>query len=389
MEKTLRALLKKYPVATLTGPRQSGKTTLSRRVFAGKPYVNLEAPNVRRFAQEDPEAFLAENKDGAVFDEIQNTPELLSYLMPIVDDSPRTGRFILTGSRQFPLMEGVSQSLAGRTAILRLLPFSLDEIKDARPNFSTDDWLFTGFYPRIYEAGLDPSQAHADYYATCVERDIRQLANLKNLTLFDRFVRLCAGRVGQVLNLNNLASDTGISHPTAREWFSLLEAAFIVCAMPPFFSNVSKRLTKSPKLYFYDTGLAVWLCGVTDVRQLAAHPLRGAFFENMAVGEVIKHNYNHALNRQIHFYRDSNCEVDLLWLAGGKLIPVEIKSAQTFSTDYGKGIRYFRREFPALCHESAIVVYDGTVSRKTSDGIHYCPLGKLATTLLRLDKQDG
>jgi predicted AAA+ superfamily ATPase len=388
MGKAARNLLRKYPVITITGPRQSGKTTLARRLTAGtkKPYVNLEAPDVRRFAIGDPRAFLAEYRDGAVFDEIQNAPELLSYLQPLLDGSPKKGRFILTGSQQFEMMRHVSQSLAGRTAVLRLLPFSLEEIKGTRPDFTTDDWLFTGFYPRILQDKIAPSQGFSDYYASYVERDLRLLVNVKNLSLFDRFTRLCAGRIGQVLNLKNLGADVGVSHTTAREWFSLLETSFILHAIPPFFTNTTKRLTKSPKLYFHDTGLAAWLCGITAANQFPTYPLRGAFFENMVVGELLKYNYNRVLNRSIHYYRDNNCEVDLLWPTGAKFIPIEIKSAQTIASDFSKGIQYFRANFPGHCHQDAIIVYDGDTVRKTSDNIHYCPIGKLTALLAKLDK---
>jgi len=381
LTKTAAALLKKYPALTITGPRQSGKTTLARLLFPKKPYVNLETPDIRRFARDDPRAFLAEYAGGAVFDEIQRAPELLSYLQPILDETNAPGRFILTGSQQFEMMQHLSQSLAGRTAILRLLPFSLDEIRAERPDFTTDDWIFTGFYPRIYQAGIAPSQAYSDYYASYVERDIRQLINVRNHALFDRFVRLCAGRIGQVLNLSNLASDAGITHPTAREWLSLLETSFIAATLPPYFANTTKRLTKSPKLYFHDTGLAAWLCGITDASQLATHPLRGALFENLACIELQKHNCNHALNRQPHYYRDNNCEVDFLWPAGGKLLPIEAKSSQTIASDFTKGLDYFRRNFPRQCAVESIIVYDGKSSRKTSDGKLYCPINQLAKAL--------
>ncbi|MDR1283641.1 MAG: ATP-binding protein [Opitutaceae bacterium] len=381
LEKAAAALLKKYPAITITGPRQSGKTTLARHLFPKKPYVNLEAPDIRRFAQEDPRAFFADYADGAILDEIQRVPELLSYLQPVLDDSGQNGRFILTGSQQFEMMQHLSQSLAGRTAILRLLPFSLGEIQKSHADFTADDWIYIGFYPRIHQAGLPPSQAYADYYASYVERDIRQLINVRNHSLFDRFVRLCAGRAGQILNLNSLAADAGITHPTAREWLSLLETSFIVFTLTPFFANTTKRLTKSPKLYFYDTGLAAWLCGITEAGQLATHPLRGAFFENLAVLEIQKHNFNHTLNRRIHYFRDNLCEVDVLWPSQGKFLPVEIKSGQTIATDFSRGTDYFRKNFHRHCLPESLIVYGGNTSRKTSDGLHYCPLAKLSRSL--------
>jgi predicted AAA+ superfamily ATPase len=381
LAKTAASLLKKYPAITITGPRQSGKTTLARLLSPKKPYVNLEVPDTRRFAREDPRAFLADYAGGAVLDEIQRAPELLAYLQPILDESDEPGRFILTGSQQFEMMQHLTQSLAGRTAILRLLPFSLDEIRGAHPGFGTDDWIFTGFYPRIHQAGIAPSQGYSDYYASYVERDIRQLINIRNHTLFDRFVRLCAGRIGQVLNLSSLASDAGVTHPTAREWLSLLETSFIAATLPPYFTNTTKRLTKAPKLYFHDTGLAAWLCGINDASQLATHPLRGAFFENLAYNELQKHNHNHALNRQPFFYRDNILEVDLLWPAGGRLVPIEAKASRTIASDFSRGVDYFRQHFPAQCAAGSIIVYDGDASRRTSEGKFYCPIGQLAKAL--------
>jgi len=382
LTKTAASLLKKYPALTITGPRQSGKTTLARLLFPQKPYVNLEEPDTRRFAQTDPRAFLAEHPAGAIFDEIQRAPELLSYLQPILDETDAPGRFILTGSQQFEMMQHLSQSLAGRTAILRLLPFSIDEIRAAHPDFTTNDWIYTGFYPRIHQAGIAPAQGYSDYYASYVERDIRQLINVRNHALFDRFVRLCAGRIGQVLNLSSLASDAGITHTTAREWLSLLETSFIAATLPPWFANTTKRLTKSPKLYFHDTGLAAWLCGITDATQLATHPLRGPLFENLAYIELQKHNYNHALNLQPYYYRDNNCEVDFLWPAGGKLLPIEVKASQTIASDFSKGLDYFRQNYPKQSADISIIAYGGETTRKTSDAKLYCPITKLARALL-------
>lgn len=264
----------KYPVVTITGPRQSGKTTLANATFPDKPYANLESPVTRQFAEEDPIGFLNQYPEGAIIDEIQRVPDLLSFIQVIVDEKQKNSLFILTGSQQFELMRGISQSLAGRTALLKLLPLSISELTSFFP-LGVDEMLFKGFYPRIYDQNIPPYQVYGDYYETYVERDLRQLINIKNLSLFQRFIRLCAGRCGQLLNLNSLANDSGISQSTAREWMTILEASYIVFLLQPFHVNIKKRLVKSPKIYFYDVGLAGWLCGIEEERQIATHPLRG------------------------------------------------------------------------------------------------------------------
>ena len=246
----LVALFKQYPFVTVTGPRQSGKTTLCRNVFPNLEYVNLEAPDQREFAESDPRAFLARLDDGAILDEIQRVPSLLSYLQVLADEKGRNGLFVLTGSEQFRLSDAIGQSLAGRTALLRLLPFSLAERQLTGASTAVDDILYSGFYPRIHDQGLDPRQALGDYFETYVERDVRQLGEIRNLSSFRRFVRLCAGRVGQLVNLASLGADAGVSHTTAREWLTVLEASYIVFQLQPFHSNLKKRLVKSPKLLF-------------------------------------------------------------------------------------------------------------------------------------------
>lgn len=268
---------------TLTGPRQSGKATLARSLCTDKPYVTLEDPDIRRFATVDPRGFLADYDDGVILDEIQRAPELTSYLQGLVDANPQPGRFILIGSHQFELMAQVSQALAGRTAVLRLLPFTLSEVHrlpgagGAPPELAQT--LLTGFYPRIHDMHLNPSQALADYFATYVERDLRQLAAVQDLQRFERFVRLCAGRTGQLLNLNSLGNDAGVSHVTARAWIDLLQTSYIVHLLPPWFTNTGKRLLKASKLHFYDVGLACWLLGLRSAEQVARDPLWGSLFE--------------------------------------------------------------------------------------------------------------
>ena len=370
IERTLTAqarnVFKKYPVVTIIGPRQSGKTTLARAVFPQKKYVNLENPATREFAREDPNGFLAQFPDGAVIDEVQRVPELVSYLQVIVDEKGVNGLFVLTGSQQFLLMKDVSQSLAGRTAILKLLPFSIEEAA-LFGEYDVDELIFRGFYPRIYDQDIPPDVALGDYYETYVERDVRQLINVRNLTLFQRFVRLCAGRVGQLLNLKSLADDTGISHSTAREWMSVLEASFIVFLLQPFHANIKKRLVKSPKIYFYDVGLASWLCGIEDVRQLTTHPLRGNFFENMVVIEAIKHRYNHGKRNNLFFYRDSSGnEIDILYGLLQQHVAIEVKSGKTVSADYFKAINKFAVNFPELVMEK-VVVYAGDQIQERKD----------------------
>jgi len=337
-----KSLFKKYPVITITGPRQSGKTTLARQAFPDLKYINLEDMETRRYATEDPKGFLRSCKEGAILDEIQNTPDLPSYIQVHVDQVQKDGLFILTGSQQFELMESISQSLAGRTALLKLLPFSFEEIYGQTPEYSYDEYIYRGFYPRIYDKDLNPSQALADYYTTYVERDLRRIINVHNLSLFHKFVRLCAGRIGQILNLSSLASDTGISHTTAREWLSILQASYIIFTLNPYFANIGKRLIKSPKLYFYDTGLAANLLGIDEPGQVTYHPLRGNLFENMAVMEILKFRFNRGKSNNLFFFRDSKGnEIDIFYTIADKIIPLEIKSGETIATDFLKSFIFF------------------------------------------------
>ena len=270
----LTALFRQYPFVTVTGPRQSGKTTLCRASFPDLEYANLEAPDQRDFAESDPKGFLARFVDGAIIDEIQRVPELLSHLQVVADERGGNGLFVLTGSEQFRLSDAINQSLAGRTALLRLLPFSLTERQRAGEPGAVDEILYSGFYPRIIDQRLNPTQALADYFETYVERDVRRMGEIRNLSNFRRFVRLCAGRVGQLINLSSLGADAGVSHTTAREWLTVLEASYILFQLPPYHANISKRLVKSPKLYFCDTGLAAYLIGIENAGQVATHPSR-------------------------------------------------------------------------------------------------------------------
>jgi len=352
-------------VITVTGPRQSGKTTLARNAFPDKPYANLENPVVRQFAIEDPVGFLNQYPQGAVLDEIQRAPELVSYIQVIVDEKGTNSFFVLTGSRQFELMEKISQSLAGRTAILKLLPFTIRELEDFNVG-SLDEIIFKGFYPRIYDQDIPPGRAYGDYFETYIERDLRQLVNIKNLGLFQRFVTLCAGRVGQLLNLTNLANDTGISHSTAREWMTVLQASYIVYLLPPLYRNIKKRLVKSPKLYFYDVGLAAWLCGIENIAHVKNHPLRGHLFENAVVLEALKYRYNLGKRDNLNFFRDSSGnEIDLVYNIAQALLPIEIKSGQTISSDYFKGLQKFKKIFPDLPYGQVIIYGGDTIQDRT------------------------
>jgi len=361
----LRKFSGQYPVVTITGPRQSGKTTLCRMVFADKKYVSLENLDTRRFAQEDPRGFLAGLPDGAILDEIQQAPELLSYIQTIVDEEQRPGLFILTGSQQFEVTSAVNQSLAGRTAIIKLLPLSMDELDDRLTDTGVDQLLLKGFYPRIWKDDLDPVQALAAYLETYVERDIRKLINIKDLVLFQRFVTLCAGRIGQLLNFSNLAADAGVSHQTARNWLTLLEASFILFRLPPYAANIAKRLVKSPKLYFYDVGLAAHLLGLESVNHVSRDPLRGNLFENLVIMEALKFRLHRGKRSNLHFYRDSNGnEVDLLLSLGPDLYPVEIKAGMTINRDYFKGLDHFGKNFPH--GQGRALVYGGDEEQQRS-----------------------
>lgn len=335
---------KGYPVVAITGPRQSGKTTLSRMVFARKPYVSLEDPDQLNFALSDPRGFLHQFPKGAVLDEIQRAPELFSYIQGIVDARREPGFFILTGSQHFGLLAQVSQTLAGRVAILELLPFSWNELKAAgRPFSSLDQLLFQGQYPALYDRNLEPMDWYADYIRTYVERDVRQITAVQDLNLFQTFVRLCAARVGQVLDVAGLANDAGVAHNTARAWISVLEASYIVHRLSPHHRNFSKRLIKRAKLYFYDTGLVARLLGIRSSEELRHHPLRGNLFECWVVSEVCKWRFHNRQPLPIHFWREhKGREIDLLVDTGNKVVAVEVKAGATVNLDFFRELEYYR-----------------------------------------------
>ena len=331
----LSRLAAQFPVVLITGPRQSGKTTLARAQFPGKPYVSFEDPIERAFAEEDPRGFLARFPTGAVLDEAQRWPDLFSHLQGIVDQDRTPGRFVLTGSQQFGLLAGITQSLAGRVGVTHLLPLALGELPAATLRKPNPDWLMQrGGYPALHAQDIVPTDWFASYVATYVERDVRQVLRIRDLSSFQRFLRLCAGRAGQLLNLNALGEEAGIAHSTARAWLSLLEASYLVFQLPPYRRNFGKRLVKTPKLYFTDTGLAAWLLGLRAPDQLALHPMRGALFENFIVGEFLKARYHAGQPADLYFWRDNNgLEADLLFEDGDRLQTVEIKSGATVTAD--------------------------------------------------------
>ncbi len=360
-------LFEKYPVCTIIGPRQSGKTTLVKNCFKDHAYYNMEEPSQREFAESDPKGFLAQSSEPKIIDEIQRVPELLSYIQVIVDEKGTNSHFVLTGSNQFSIRNQVSQSLAGRTALLTLLPFSIDEIETYK-SFSVNELLFVGGYPRIYDRKLDPVQTYGDYFDTYVERDLLKFVSIKNLRQFRMFVRLCAGRVGQLLNFNSLANDVGVSHSTIREWYSILENSFIAYSLQPFHLNIRKRLVKTPKIYFYDTGLAAHLIGIENQKQLTTHPLRGNLFENLVINEILKMRLNSGRRNNLTFYRDSSGnEVDCLYTVAQKVIPIEVKSGATISKTFFSGLNSFSKVVGDNVIEN-FVVYTGDDLQKRTQG---------------------
>jgi predicted AAA+ superfamily ATPase len=350
---------REYPVVTIFGPRQSGKTTLVQMTFPEKMYYSLEDPDVRMAAETDPRGFLAGLPEGGVLDEIQRLPGLLSYIQGIVDREKKTGMFILTGSHQPGLHQSVSQSLAGRTAVLTLLPFSLSELRNYRKNWEPLDLIVKGAYPRVHDKDLKPSRFFNGYMQTYIERDVRALINLKDLRSFQQFFTLLAGRIGQVVNYTSLSNDVGVSSTTIKNWISVLKASFVVFELPPFFENIRKRVVKSPKIYFNDVGLAAYLLGIETADQVSRDPLRGGLYENLLILEVLKSCLNYGKRPELFFYRDTHGnEVDLIIKAARNLIPFEIKSAATFTPEFLKGIEHFRQIAGNRC-SNGYVLYNG------------------------------
>lgn len=359
LKPVLRQLARKYPVVTLTGPRQSGKTTLVQECFPKHAYANLEHPVIRRLAEEDPVGFFAKYPAPVVIDEIQRVPALTSFIQVAVDAQRHApGQYVLTGSHQARLHETVTQSLAGRTALLNLMPLALHELPDAQAGSAVDDLLWRGFMPQLYRDNLDPTTYYANYFKTYVERDLRREIQIRNLAAFERFVTLLAGRTGQVVHLSGLAGETGVSSTTLAEWLSILEASFLVFRLRPYFSNVSKRVVKSPKIYFTEVGLAAYLLGIENPLQMSRDPARGRLFENLVVVDFLKTQLNLGKEPRLFYLReDKGLEIDLLVQQGRQVMPVEIKSAMTFHSDFVRSLRKYCDQDPAAV--SPLLVYAG------------------------------
>lgn len=379
IKKHLNYISKKYPVITITGPRQSGKTTLAKNFFNNYDYVNLENLRERNFAKVDPEKFLARYSKGVIIDEVQHVPELSSYIQVIVDERKKNAMFVLTGSQNFTLIKSISQSLSGRTSILELMPFSFSEIskskymklfahkktkaqiKTKEEKLQIDNLLYSGLYPKIYDKNINPTIYFGDYIKTYIERDLRDIKNIKDLNSFRKFIVSCASRVGQVLNLNNISSDIGISSTTLKEWLSLLEASYIIILLKPFYRKINKQLIKSPKLYFNDTGLVCYLLGIDNQKQLIDHPLRGNIFENLIITEILKFRLNEGKILNLNFYKDKYKEIDLIYNLANKFIALEVKSAETIDEQFFTGLNYLEKLFPKQISNKAII-YSGSES---------------------------
>jgi uncharacterized protein len=366
LAKKLRAAAAAAPAVTLTGPRQSGKSTLCRMVFPKHAYANLEAPDVRAFAAEDPRGFLGQFRAGAVIDEVQRVPELTAYLQGMIDADPRHGRWILTGSQSLTMLESVSQSLAGRTGVLHLMPLARSEVRRFRRHpKSLDEAMFTGGYARILDQRLAPAEWLGAYVRTYVERDVRLISNIGDLGTFQRFVQLCASRTAQLLNLSSLALDAGVSQPTAKAWLSILEATFLVFRLQPYFANLGKRLIKTPKLHFVDTGLVCWLLGIRSAEQLRLHPLRGPIFETWIVSEIMKHRLNRGEHAGLYFYRDrQGMEADLVIEDGRTITVLEAKSGQTATAQLVDAGRAVADTLGRAGKVQRVVAFGGEASQK-------------------------
>lgn len=369
LSKKLKESVQQFPVVAIMGPRQSGKTTLVREVFPEKTYVSLENLDDQHFAESDPRGFLSTYPD-AIFDEVQRVPTLLSYMQGVVDREKKQGQYILTGSQNFLLHEHISQSLAGRAALLTLLPLSIEEMHTTVRNtsLSTAGILFKGLYPRIYGDSVNPYDWYQSYVRSYLERDVRLIKNITNLSSFQKFLRLCAGRIGQLLNLSSLASDCGITHNTARSWLSILEASFVVFLLQPYHGSFNKRIVKSPKLYFVDTGYACSLLGIEKESQLETHPLRGGLFESLIVSECVKYRCNRGLQSQCFFWRDkTGHEVDVLIELPNELIAIEIKSGKTIASDYFTNITFLKKAARTITR--SYVVYGGEERQQRTEAV--------------------
>jgi len=367
LEDIIKEAAKKFPVISITGPRQSGKTTLVKKVFKGYTYINFEDPEIRQFATEDPKGFMAQYKGQVVIDEAQYVPNIFSYIQLAVDNNPQKGQYILTGSQNFLLLEYISQSLAGRVAIFNLLPFSIEELKTTKHfKDNYEYYMYNGFYPRIYNDKLEAGEWLKNYIQTYVERDVRKIINVGDLVKFQQFLKLCAGRTGQLVNFSEIGGELGLTYHTVQTWLSILEASFIVFRLAPYYKNFNKRVIKSPKLYFYDTGLAAYLLGIKKPEDILFHFAKGALFENMIITELLKYRINGGLNSELWFWRDSaGNEVDCILEDGQDIKAIEIKSGKTIATDFFKGLDFMQNLSKDI---QSYIIYGGDImqSRSTS-----------------------
>ncbi|MFH1564471.1 MAG: ATP-binding protein [bacterium] len=367
LEKKIKQLAKTYPVVALTGPRQSGKTTMVKKIFSGKKYISLENLDNRAFAKNDPRGFLKTYKNGAVIDEAQNVPELFSYIQEIVDTNKKPGEFILTGSQNFLLMEKINQSLAGRIAITTLLPLSMEEISKKTKKLQLNQLMLNGQYPIIYEKKIDANEWYQNYIKTYIERDVRLMKNITDLNLFQKFVKLCAGRIGQILNLTSIANDCGVSHNVIRGWISILEASYIIFLLHPYYENFNKRLIKMPKIYFYDTGLAASLLGIEDKDKFDINPFKGGLFESFVISEIMKKEYNKGRTPNIYFWRDkTGHEIDCLYENKRKKYAIEIKSAKTINSDFFDNLNYLQK-ISKNNFTNSVLIYGGNEKQNRND----------------------
>jgi uncharacterized protein len=375
-EARLRKLAKTFRSVAVVGPRQSGKTTLCRMVFSQKAYVSLENPDTLEFAEADPRGFLSQYKSGAVLDEIQRAPHLFSYLQQVLDETKKKGLFILTGSNNFLLQSTITQTLSGRIAYLQLLPLSLQELKDSNKQKADSGWhILSGGYPEVIAKRINPTDWYTDYLHTYIERDVRQLKNISNLSRFTKLLRLCAGRTGQVLNLTSLSNDCGIDQKTVAAWLSVLQSSYIIYLLEPYHNNFNKRIIKTPKLYFYDTGVACSLLGIHNAKQVAGHAARGFLFENLIVSELLKERFNAGKADNLYYWRDkTGNEVDIIIDKAGKLTAIELKAGETIATDFFKGLEYFSSLSKNKVEK--LLVYGGKQEQKRSNGIVVKPWDK-------------